>query len=117
MLLGTPTFAQTIAITGGTVALGDGSEPIQGGTVLIRNGRIVAAGANVGIPQGAEMVDARGKWVTPGVIDAHSHLGVYAAPEVDAHSDGNEITDPVTANVWAEHSIWPQENSTGSSVR
>jgi imidazolonepropionase-like amidohydrolase len=47
--------------------------------------------------------------VTPGLIDAHSHLGVYAAPEVAANSDGNELTDPVTADVWALHSIWPQD--------
>jgi imidazolonepropionase-like amidohydrolase len=47
--------------------------------------------------------------VTPGVIDAHSHLGVYPAPGVQAHQDGNESTDPVTANVWAEHSVWPQD--------
>src|SRR6185436_7145162 len=55
------------------------------------------------------VIDAHGKWVTPGIIDAHSHLGVYASPEVDANSDGNEATDPVTADVWAEHSFWPQD--------
>ena len=48
-------------------------------------------------------------WVTPGIIDAHSHLGVYPAPEVRANSDGNELTDPNTAQVWAEHSVWPQD--------
>ena len=47
--------------------------------------------------------------MTPGVIDVHSHLGVYPSPDVDAHSDGNEATAPVTAEVWAEHSIWPQD--------
>jgi imidazolonepropionase-like amidohydrolase len=47
--------------------------------------------------------------VTPGLIDVHSHLGVYASPGLAAHSDGNEITAPVTAQVWAEHSIWPQD--------
>ena len=50
-----------------------------------------------------------GKWVTPGLIDVHSHLGVYPSPGVKAHSDGNEMTAPVTANVWAEHSIWAQD--------
>ena len=50
-----------------------------------------------------------GKWVTPGLIDVHSHLGVYPSPGVRAHSDGNEMTAPVTANVWAEHSIWAQD--------
>ena len=46
--------------------------------------------------------------MTPGIIDAHSHLGVYASPSVQANSDGNELTNPVTAEVWAEHSVWPQ---------
>jgi len=54
-------------------------------------------------------VDATGKWVTPGIIDIHSHLGVYPSPGMSAHSDGNEATSPVTAQVWAEHSIWPQD--------
>jgi imidazolonepropionase-like amidohydrolase len=47
--------------------------------------------------------------VTPGLIDVHSHLGVYPSPSIRAHSDGNEATDPITANVWAEHSVWPQD--------
>ena len=55
------------------------------------------------------MIDAAGKYVTPGIIDDHSHLGVYAAPGVDATSDGNEATKPNTAEVWAEHSVWPQD--------
>jgi imidazolonepropionase-like amidohydrolase len=54
-------------------------------------------------------VDAQGRWVTPGLIDVHSHLGVYASPGVDAHQDGNEMTDPVTSGVWAEHGVWPQD--------
>ena len=55
------------------------------------------------------IVDGNGKWVTPGIIDVHSHLGVYPTPDTNSHSDGNEITKPVTAQVWAEHSIWPQD--------
>jgi imidazolonepropionase-like amidohydrolase len=54
-------------------------------------------------------VDATGKWVTPGIIDAHSHLGVYASPGVQANEDGNEMTNPVTAEVWAEHAVWPHD--------
>ena len=52
---------------------------------------------------------ARGRWVTPGVIDVHSHLGDYPSPGVEAHSDGNEVTSPVRPEVWAEHSVWPQD--------
>jgi imidazolonepropionase-like amidohydrolase len=51
----------------------------------------------------------RGKWVTPGIIDTHSHMGVYAAPGIESLQDGNEMTSPNTAEVSAEHSIWPQD--------
>ncbi|PYP95479.1 MAG: hypothetical protein DMD34_06690 [Gemmatimonadetes bacterium] len=66
-------------------------------------------GAKVEVPTGAVVVDGTGKFVTPGLIDDHSHIGVYAAPGTDAESDGNEATTPVTAEVWAEHSFWPQD--------
>ena len=67
-----PATAQTLAITGGRVVVGDGSDPIDGGTVVIRNGRVVAAGAGVAVPADATLVDARGKWVTPGIIAGFS---------------------------------------------
>ncbi|HEY0413081.1 MAG TPA: amidohydrolase, partial [Allosphingosinicella sp.] len=70
-----PASAQTIAITGGRVALGDGSEPIDGGTVVIRDGRIVAAGRGIAVPAGAQVVDATGKWVTPGIVAGFSRIG------------------------------------------
>src|SRR5512132_3370734 len=82
---------------------------IRNGSVLLRDGKIAAVGTTVSAPADAEVIDGRGKFVTPGVIDDHSHLGVYAAPGGDALSDGNELTNPVTANVWAEHSVWPQD--------
>jgi imidazolonepropionase-like amidohydrolase len=63
----------------------------------------------VAVPEGAKVIDAKGRFVTPGLIDPHSHLGVYPSPEVEAMSDGNEATDPNTAQVWAEHSLWPQD--------
>jgi imidazolonepropionase-like amidohydrolase len=96
------------AIVGATVFNGAGAR-IDNGVVLMRDGRIEAVGPGLAVPQGYETVDGRGRWVTPGIIDAHSHLGVYASPEVPAHSDGNELTDPDTAQVWAEHSVWPQD--------
>ncbi|HEX2184208.1 MAG TPA: amidohydrolase [Chloroflexota bacterium] len=73
------------------------------------DGKIQAVGATVEAPAGAVVVDATGKFVTPGIIDTHSHLGVYASPGVEAHSDGNEATNPNTAEVWAEHSVWPHD--------
>ena len=82
---------------------------IRNGSVLLRDGKIAAVGVTVSAPADADVVDGRGRYVTPGIIDSHSHLGVYAAPGVDALSDGNEATNPVTANVWAEHSVWPHD--------
>ena len=58
---------------------------------------------------GATTIDGTGKYVTPGVIDIHSHLGDYPSPGIQALSDGNEATGPITADVWAEHSVWPQD--------
>jgi len=71
-----PAAAETIAITNGTVAIGDGSGPIQNATVVIRDGRIVAAGQGVAIPPGARVIDASGKWVTPGIVAGFSRLGL-----------------------------------------
>ncbi len=97
-----------VLIRNATIMTATGQE-IAGGSILLRDGRIVAVGATVEAPADAVVVDGTGKWVTPGIIDTHSHLGVYAAPGTQAESDGNEATNPVTAEVWAEHSFWPQD--------
>jgi len=96
-----------VLITNATILTAAGDR-IERGSILMQDGKIAAIG-NVQAPAGATVVDAAGKWVTPGLIDAHSHLGVYPAPGVDAHQDGNEMTNPVTAEVWAEHAVWPQD--------
>lgn len=106
-----PRPSETVLITNATILDGAGGL-IEGGSVLISDGRISAIGAlgeDIATPEGTSTLDASGKWVTPGIIDNHSHLGVYASPGVQAHADGNEITAPVTAEVWAEHGIWPQD--------
>jgi imidazolonepropionase-like amidohydrolase len=82
---------------------------MQHASVYFKDGLIVSVGADTTPPAEATVVDGTGKFVTPGIIDDHSHLGVYAAPGTWAESDGNEATTPVTANVWAEHSFWPQD--------
>jgi imidazolonepropionase-like amidohydrolase len=82
---------------------------LHGTNVLFADGKVVAVGNDVTAPAGAQTIDGTGKWVTPGLIDSHSHLGVYGAPGTFAESDGNEATSPVTAEVWAEHSVWPQD--------
>src|SRR5687767_4892638 len=82
---------------------------IRNGAVAVADGKIVAVGATVDVPPGAVVIDGKGKYVTPGIVDVHSHLGVYASPGGSALSDGNEATNPSTPNVWAEHSVWPQD--------
>ena len=82
---------------------------IRNGAILLQNGKVSAVGATVSAPADALVIDGAGKYVTPGIIDDHSHLGVYAAPGVNALSDGNEATNPSTPYVWAEHSVWPQD--------
>jgi len=94
-------------ITRATILTGTGKR-LEDASLLISDGKISFVGQGQ-VPEGAMVIDASGRWVTPGLIDVHSHLGVYASPGVKAHSDGNEMTNPATANVWAEHSVWPQD--------
>ncbi len=97
------------AVVGATVLTATGLE-IEGGVVVMSGGRVTAVGGpGTPVPAGAVQVDGRGKWVTPGLIDIHSHMGDYPTPAVPSRSDGNELTDPNTAQVWAEHSVWPQD--------
>ena len=76
--------------------------------VLFDNGIIEVIGKDI-VDGNATIIDAKGKWLTPGIIDIHSHMGVYPAPGVRTSSDGNEATSPITAEVWAEHSVWTQD--------
>ncbi|HEU4643080.1 MAG TPA: amidohydrolase [Gemmatimonadaceae bacterium] len=90
---------------------------IENGAVLLKDGKIAVVAKSADAPElkqamnGASpvVIDGKGKYLTPGIIDVHSHMGVYPAPGVDANSDGNEATNPATPNVWAEHSVWPQD--------
>jgi len=97
------------ALIGATVYDGAGGR-IDNGTVLFADGKVVGIGtADLAIPANYQRIDGTGKFVTPGIIDIHSHLGDYPSPAVSAHSDGNEMTAPTTPEVWAEHSVWPQD--------
>ena len=88
---------------------GEGNE-FLGYDLLIKNGKIEAIGSDLDTQtEDAIEYDLSGMWVTPGIIDLHSHMGVYSAPGVKSSSDGNESTSPVTADVWAEHSVWTQD--------
>jgi imidazolonepropionase-like amidohydrolase len=102
-----PLPQKTILLTNATVLTGTG-ERIDKANVLISDGKITGVGVNFKA-ENATVIDATGKWITPGIIDVHSHLGVYPSPSVSSHQDGNEMTSPNTAEVWAEHSVWPQD--------
>ncbi len=84
---------------------------IHNGAVLLRDGRIAAVGTNVDAPADAMVIDGSGKYVTPGIIDIHSHVGGNAAPNDRGANteDVNEATNPSTPYVWVEHSVWPQD--------
>ncbi|WP_017603595.1 amidohydrolase [Nocardiopsis alkaliphila] len=99
-----------IAITSGYVVpvVGD---PIEGGTVLIRDGRIAAVGTaeEVTIPEGAQIVDAAGKWILPGFVEAHGHVGIHEETIGWAGNDTNEMTDPNGARMRAIDAINPAD--------
>ena len=97
-----------LAITGARILTGTGAE-IANGTLLIRDGLVEAVGEGLAVPDGYQVIDARGRWVTPGIIDAHSHLGANSAPATPLSSEANEAVAPNTAEVWVEHSVWPQD--------
>ncbi len=100
-----------IALVGGTVMTAAG-DVIEDGVVLMENGRIAAVGARgeVELPEdGVQIVDVTGRYVTPGLIDTHSHMGVYPSPHVRGVSDGNEMSDPTTPEVRAADAFWPQD--------
>ena len=100
--------AEKILIQNANVYDGDGNE-FSNTDILVQDGKIVAIGTDLPATDDFKIIDASNKWVTPGIIDIHSHMGVYPAPGVSTSSDGNEATSPVTADVWAEHSIWVQD--------
>ena len=81
---------------------------IQNGDVFIRGGEIRRVGEDLDVDADV-VIDGTGKVVTPGIIDAHSHLGNYPSPGIRAHGDGNEATSPITSEVSAEHGVWPQD--------
>ena len=92
-----------------TIFDGEGGR-IDHGSIVLSSGKVLSLGGpDMELPTDADVYDGTGKYLTPGVIDIHSHLGDYPSPSVEGLSDGNEATGPVTAEVWAEHSVWPQD--------
>ena len=102
-----PLKSENIVIRNATVFDGNGNK-FQNFDVHFSDGEIQAVGLRL-VAEGAKEIDGTGKYVTPGIIDNHSHMGVYPAPSVRTSSDGNEATNPITSEVWAEHSVWTQD--------
>ena len=110
-----PLASKPTLITNVTILDGIGKQ-IDNGSVLMVDGNIAAIGQDIEAPADAITIDGTGKWVTPGIIDVHSHMGVYPSIDTASHADGNEVTKPVTAGVWAEHSVWPQDPSFSRAI-
>ena len=105
--LASPVLAQDIAITNATVVVGDGGEPIRGGTVVVRGGKVVAAGAGVAVPAGMTVVDAQGRWVTPGIVAAVTDLGLLDVDGVSESNDYAKTGGPFSAALDAATAINP----------
>jgi imidazolonepropionase-like amidohydrolase len=106
-LISSPVYAQSVAITGGTVVVGDGSAPIEHGTVIITNGRVVAAGGGISVPSGTTIVDATGKWVTPGIVAGFSRVGLVGVDAVDETNDSSGRSSPFNASLDIASSVNP----------
>lgn len=102
-----PALAQTVAITGGKVVIGDGTDPIDGATVLVQDGKVVAVGRDVVVPAGVRKVDASGKWVTPGLVVAVTDLGLLDVGAVDDSNDSGADKSPFSASLDISHAINP----------
>ena len=103
----TTSSAQNVAITGGTVVIGDGSAPISNGTVIISNGRVTAAGAGIVVQSGAQIIDARGKWVTAGIVAGFSRIGLAGVDAVGPTNDTSARSSPFNASLDVAAAINP----------
>lgn len=94
VLAALPAQAQTVAITHARLVIGDGSEPLADGTVLVQGGKVVAAGPVVAVPAGVPTIDAGGRWVTPGLVVAITDLGLVDVDAVDGSNDSDADKSP-----------------------
>jgi len=96
-----------LVVRGGTLLTPD--ERIEGGSVLVEDGKIREVGTHVDIPEGAEIIDAEGMFVLPGLIESHCHVALFADGIDSRFYDGNEMTDPVTPQMRALDAIHPED--------
>lgn len=110
LALAAPAVAQTVAITNAKIVIGDGSGPAEGGTVVIRDGRVVAAGTGVAVPAGARVVDAGGRWVTPGIFAGFTRMGIVEIDAVDGTNDTAGGTSPFNAALDVTPAVNPKSS-------
>jgi len=102
-----PSPAPAIVLTGATILDGTGKR-IEAGDLVLADGRVQAIGRAVARPANALVIDARGKWITPGIIDVHTHLGVYTLPQTSLDAEASDVTelhDPDASDTWVEHAV------------
>lgn len=97
LALAAPAAAQDVAITNARLVIGDGAGPVEGGTVVIRGGKVVAAGAGVAVPAGMRVVDAEGRWVSPGIFAGFTRMGIVEVDAVDGTNDTAASGSPFNA--------------------
>lgn len=111
-----PKDSGLILIRNGRILTGTGEELLDH-DILIERNKIKQISPSIDAPINANVIEANGRWITPGLIDIHSHMGVYPSPSLRSNSDGNESTDPVTPHVWAEHSFWTQDTQMPLAIK
>lgn len=106
-----PATAQTVAVTNARLVIGDGSAPIEGGTVVVRDGRVVAAGAGVAVPAGVPVIDAGGRWVTPGLFAGFSRVGIVEVDGVSETDDSAAGGSPFNAAIDVSPAVNPKTSA------
>lgn len=110
LAIAAPAAAQTVAITNAKLVIGDGSAPIDGGTVVIRDGKVVAAGQGVAVPSGMRVIDAGGKYVSPGIFAGFTRMGIVEVDGVDQTNDAGASTSPFHAAIDVTPAVNPKSS-------